>query len=135
MNLHPPLHIYGPTPDYGDDWVAFAKYYMANIWKGTGKPKMALQLLQGTVGQGTLDGAKAMADQLGIDLVDIETHALNTTSEIESLTRIKAMNPDVLFISSVPAGHSGHNQKCRGPGDVSRHHNRLRLSQFYQGIG
>jgi len=38
--------------------VAFAKYYMANIWKGTGKPKMALHLLQGTVGQGTLDGAQ-----------------------------------------------------------------------------
>jgi branched-chain amino acid transport system substrate-binding protein len=102
MNLHPPLHIYGPTPDYGDDWVAFAKYYMANIWKGTGKPKMALELLQGTVGQGTEDGAKAMADTLGIDLVDIETHALNTTSEITALTRMKALNPDVLFISSVP---------------------------------
>ena len=103
MNLHPPLHIYGPTPDYGDDWVAFAKYYMANIWKGTGRPKMALHLLQGTVGQGTLDGAQTMADSLGIDLVDTENHAISTTSEIESLTRIKAKNPDVLFISSVPA--------------------------------
>ena len=103
MNLHPALHIYGPTPDYGDDWVAFAKYYMANIWKGTGKPKMALHLLTGTVGQGTLDGAQAMAASLGIDLVDVENHAINTTSEIESLTRIKAKNPDVLFISSVPA--------------------------------
>jgi branched-chain amino acid transport system substrate-binding protein len=103
MNLHPALHIYGPTPDYGDDWVAFAKYYMANVWKGTGKPKMALHLLQGTVGQGTQDGAKAMADSLGIDLVDIETHALTTTSEIVSLTKIKSFKPDVLFISSVPA--------------------------------
>ncbi|TSA23748.1 MAG: hypothetical protein D4R67_12970, partial [Bacteroidetes bacterium] len=27
MNLHPPLHIYGPTPDYGDDWVALTQYY------------------------------------------------------------------------------------------------------------
>jgi branched-chain amino acid transport system substrate-binding protein len=103
MNLHPALHIYGPTPDYGDDWVALAKYYMANIWKGTGKPKMALHLLSGTVGQGTLDGAQAMAAQLGIDLVATENHALTTTSEIESLTRIKAKKPDVLIISGVPA--------------------------------
>ncbi len=103
MNLHPALHVYGPTPDYGDDWVALAKYFMANIWKGTGKPKMALHLLSGTVGQGTLDGAQAMAAQLGIDLVATENHALTTTSEIESLTRIKAKKPDVLIISGVPA--------------------------------
>ena len=103
MNLHPALHIYGPTPDYGDDWVALAKYYKDNIWKGTGKPKMALHLLTGSVGQGTLDGAQAMADQLGIELVATENHAINTTSEIESLTRIKAKNPDVLIISGVPA--------------------------------
>jgi len=103
MNLHPALHIYGPTPDYGDDWAALAKYYMANIWKGTGKPKMALHLLSGSVGQGTQDGAKAMADQLGIELVDIENHAISTTSEIESLTRIKTKNPDVLIISGTPA--------------------------------
>ncbi len=103
MNLHPALHIYGPTPDYGDDWVALAKYYKDNIWKGTGKPKMALHLLTGSVGQGTLDGAQAMADELGIEIVATENHAINTTSEIESLTRIKAKNPDVLIISGVPA--------------------------------
>ena len=50
---------------------------------------MALELLQGTVGQGTLDGAKAMADTLGIDLVDTENHALTTTDETGALTRIK----------------------------------------------
>ncbi len=103
MNLHPAAHIYGPTPDYGDDWVALAKYYMENIWKGTGKPKMALHLLSGTVGQGTLDGAQAMAAQLGIELIATENHLISTTSEIESLTRIKTKNPDVLIISGVPA--------------------------------
>jgi branched-chain amino acid transport system substrate-binding protein len=106
MNLHPAKHIYGPTPDYGDDWVALAKYYLANIWKGTGKPKMALHLLSGTVGQGTLDAAQAMADQLGFELVATENHAINTTSEIESLTRIKSKNPDVLIVSGVPASTS-----------------------------
>jgi branched-chain amino acid transport system substrate-binding protein len=25
-NYHPPRHIYGQMPDYGDDWVAFAQY-------------------------------------------------------------------------------------------------------------
>ena len=103
MNLHPALHIYGPTPDYGDDWVAFAKYYMANIWTGTGKPKMALHLLTGTVGQGTLDGAQTKADELGIELVDVQWHSIATTDETASLTLIKAKNPDVLFISGVPA--------------------------------
>jgi branched-chain amino acid transport system substrate-binding protein len=103
MNLHPAKHIYGPTPDYGDDWVALAKYYKENIWKGTGKPKMALELLSGSVGQGTLDGSKAMADQLGIEIVDVKNHAINTTSEIAALTDMKTKNPDVLIISGTPA--------------------------------
>ena len=48
----PPQHIYGQMPDYGDDWIAFTKYYVANIWKGTGKPKMALMLLNNPTGAG-----------------------------------------------------------------------------------
>jgi len=103
MNLHPAAHIYGPTPDYGDDWIALAEYYMANVWKGTGKPKMALHLLTGTVGVGTLDGANLKAAELGIDLVATENHAIDTKSEIDSLTRIKAKDPDVLIISGTPA--------------------------------
>lgn len=103
INLHPPKSVYGPTPDYGDDWVAFAKYYMQNIWKGPGKPKMALHLLANPTGIGSLHGAKAMADSLGIELLPEEQHKISTTSEIESLTRIKSKNPDVLFISSTPA--------------------------------
>jgi branched-chain amino acid transport system substrate-binding protein len=103
MNLHPAAHIYGPTPDYGDDWVALAKYYKEHIWKGTGTPKMALHLLSGTVGQGTLDGADVMKAQLGIEIVATENHLISTTSEIESLNRIKTKNPDVLIISGVPA--------------------------------
>ncbi len=103
MNLHPAAHIYGPTPDYGDDWVSLIKYFKSNLWTGSGKPKVALHLLSGTVGQGTLDGAQAKADELGVTLIKPEYHALNTTSEIESLTRIKAENPDVLIISGVPA--------------------------------
>ncbi len=101
--LHrPPQHIYGQMTDYGDDWVAFATYYMENIWKGSGKPKMALHLLNNSTGYGALDASKAAADQLGIDIVAVEEHTTTTTSEIESLTRIKALNPDVLYISSIP---------------------------------
>jgi len=106
MNLHPPYpasHIYSPTPDYGDDWVALAKYYKEHIYKGTGTPKIALHLLSGTVGQGTKDAADAMASSIGVQVVDIENHAITTTSEITSLTNIKAKNPDVLIISSTPA--------------------------------
>ncbi len=105
-NYHPPEHIYGQTPDYGDDWIAFANYYLKNIWKGTGKPKMALHLLSNPTGFGARDAAKAMADTLGIQIVATEEHAATTISEIESLTRIKAANPDVIYISSTakPAG-------------------------------
>ncbi|MDD5082142.1 MAG: ABC transporter substrate-binding protein [Dehalococcoidales bacterium] len=99
----PPRHIYGQAPDYGDDWTAFATYYMKNIWKGYGKPKMALLLLNNPTGKGAKDGATAMADKLGIELLTPEEHASTTISEMEALTRVKAKNPDVIFISSTPA--------------------------------
>jgi branched-chain amino acid transport system substrate-binding protein len=102
--LHrPPQHIYGQLPDYGDDWVAFAKYYMQNIWKGPGKPKMALHLLNNTTGYGARDAAKAAAESLGIDIISVDEHKADTNSEMDSLTRIKASKPDVLYISSTPA--------------------------------
>ncbi len=103
-NLHrPPQHIYGQMPDYGDDWVAFAKYYMENIWKGPGKPKMAMHLLNNSTGYGALDASKAAADELGIEIISVDEHKADTASEMDSLTRIKAANPDVLYISSTPA--------------------------------
>jgi len=76
---------------------------MENIWKGQGKPKMALHLLNNSTGYGALDASKAAAEELGIEIVAIEEHDATTTSEIESLTRIRALNPDVLYISSTPA--------------------------------
>lgn len=101
--LHrPPQHIYGQKADYADDWLAFADYYMKNIWKGPGKPKMALHLLNNTTGYGARDGAKAGADNFGIEIVSIEEHSTTTISEMESLTRIRALNPDVLYIASTP---------------------------------
>jgi len=99
----PPQHIYGQTPDYGDDWAAFAKYYMDNIWKGEGKPKMALHLLNNSTGAGAQKAAEAKAADLGIELIAIEEHTATTSSEIASLTTIKAKNPDVIYISSTPA--------------------------------
>ena len=102
--LHrPPQHIYGQMPDYGDDWIAFAKYYMENIWKGSGKPKMAMHLLNNPTGYGALDASKAAAEELGIEIISADEHKADTTSEMDSLTRIRASNPDVLYISSTPA--------------------------------
>ncbi|MCX7911883.1 MAG: ABC transporter substrate-binding protein [Dehalococcoidales bacterium] len=103
INLHPPTHVYGPTPDYGDDWVAFAKYYMENIWKGPGKPKMALHGLANPTGLGARHGAQAKAAELGIELVDIAEHKISTLDETVSLQRMKDAKIDVLFISSTPA--------------------------------
>jgi len=100
--IHPPEHIYAQMPDYGDSWAAFAKYYMENIWEGTGTPRMALHLLNNPTGSGANDAARALADELGIEIVAVEEHAATTISEIESLSRIKSANPDVLFISSTP---------------------------------
>jgi len=99
----PPRHIYGQMPDYGDDALAFATYYMNNIWKGPSKPKFALHLLNNPTGYGARDAFKAKADDLGIEIVSIDEHTTTTTSEMESLTRIKAKKPDVLYISSTPA--------------------------------
>jgi len=99
----PPQHIYGQTPDYGDDALAFANFYMKNIWKGEGKPKFALHLLNNPTGYGARDAFKAKADELGIEIVSTDEHAATTTSEVDSLTRIKGEKPDVLYISSTPA--------------------------------
>jgi branched-chain amino acid transport system substrate-binding protein len=101
-NYHPPQHIYGQMPDYGDDWSAFATYYMKNIWKGTGKPKMALMLLNNPTGAGAKNAARALADSLSIEIVATEEHASTTISEMDALTRVKALNPDVIYISSTP---------------------------------
>jgi branched-chain amino acid transport system substrate-binding protein len=103
INYRPPQHIYGQAPDYGDDWTAFANYYMENIWEGTGKPKMALMLLNNPTGAGAKTAARAFADELGIEIIAQEEHASTTLSEMDALTRIKAMDPDVIYISSTPA--------------------------------
>ncbi|MFA5309771.1 MAG: ABC transporter substrate-binding protein [Dehalococcoidales bacterium] len=111
-NYHPPQHIYGQMPDYGDDWTAFTEYYLNNIWTGTGKPKMALMLLNNPTGAGALNAAKAMADELGVEILWDGSygkgfeHTATTTSETDALTRIKAMNPDVIYISSIPEAAS-----------------------------
>ncbi len=100
---HPPAHMYAQLPDYGDDWAAFTKYYLQNIWKGPGKPKMALAILNNPTGYGVRDAARAAAADLGVDIVATEEHTATTMSETDALTRIQTKNPDVLFISSTPA--------------------------------
>jgi branched-chain amino acid transport system substrate-binding protein len=99
---HPPQHIYAQMPDYGDDWAAFVKYYLENIWQGEGKPKIAMHILNNSTGYGARDAARALADELGVEIVDTKEHTTTTVSEIESLTSIRALNPDVLYISSTP---------------------------------
>ena len=100
---HPPKHMYAQMPDYGDDWAAFSKYYMDKIWKGSGRPKMVLHLLNNPTGYGARDAARAGADALGIEIIATEEHKADTQSEMDSLTRVKTKNPDVIFISSTPA--------------------------------
>ncbi|AKG53621.1 branched-chain amino acid ABC transporter [Dehalogenimonas sp. WBC-2] len=98
----PAKHIYAQMPDYGDGWAVFAQYYMDNIWKGTGKPKMALMLLNNSTGSGAKDAADKLAASMGIEIVAIETHASDTSDETTALVNIAAKNPDVIFISSTP---------------------------------
>jgi branched-chain amino acid transport system substrate-binding protein len=101
-NITPPEHIYAHSPDYGDDWVSFVNYYLKNVWKGSGKPKMALHLLNNTTGSSVKDVANAKAAAMGIEIVAIEEHATDTISEMDSMTRIKSKNPDILYIASTP---------------------------------
>jgi branched-chain amino acid transport system substrate-binding protein len=100
---HPPEHVYGQTPDYGDDALAFTSFYLKNIWKGTGKPKFAVEMLNNTTGYGARDAFTAKADEMGIEIVGYYEHTATTTSEMDALTTIKGLNPDVLYISSTPA--------------------------------
>jgi len=109
-NLYrPPQHVYGQLPDYGDDFLAFMQYYLDNIWQGSGKPKVAIHALNNSTGKGAIDAARAFADQMGIEILwdgaegKAFEHKTDTISEMESLTRIKALDPDVLYISSTPA--------------------------------
>jgi branched-chain amino acid transport system substrate-binding protein len=99
-NITPPEHIYAHSPDYGDDWIAFVDYYLKNLWKGSGKPKMALCIVNNTTGSSVKDIANARAAEKGIEIVAIEEHTLTTISEMEALTRIKSKNPDVIYIAS-----------------------------------
>jgi branched-chain amino acid transport system substrate-binding protein len=99
---HPALHIYAQTPDYGDDWAAFSKYYLANIWKGTGRPKMAMMILNNSTGYGARDAANSLAAKLGIDIVATEEHTPTLTDATESLVRVRAKSPNVVYISSTP---------------------------------
>jgi branched-chain amino acid transport system substrate-binding protein len=102
-NLYnPPAHIYGQMPEYGDDWVAFTNYYLKNVWKGSGKPKMALMLLNNTTGSSVSDIAATKAAAMGVEIVATEVHAATTISETDALTKVKSKNPDVIFISSTP---------------------------------
>lgn len=106
INLHPVTHVYGPTPDYGDDWIAFAEYYMENIWPTTGKtgkPKMGLHGLNNPTGQGMKHGAQAKAAELGIEFVDYAEHKISTIDETVSLQKMKDEGIDLLVISSTPA--------------------------------
>ena len=116
-------------PDYGDDWTAFTQYYLNNIWKGTGKPKMALMVLNNPTGAGAKNAARAMADTLGVEIIATEEHAATTLSEMEALTRIKALNPDVIYISSTPKPAALIIKNAKELGYVSRcYHRRLPCS-------
>ena len=109
-NLYrPPQHIYGQLPDYGDDFLSFMDYYLDELWQGSGQPKVAIHALNNSTGLGAINAARAFADEMGITILwdgaegKAFEHKADTISEMESLTRIKAMNPDVLYISSTPA--------------------------------
>lgn len=102
----PPAHIYGQAPDYGDDFGTFAKYYMDNIWTGTGQPKLVMFGLNNSTGAGALDGARAIAEGLGFDFdyaSDFYEHAADTIDESTNVSLAKGKNPDLVFISSTPA--------------------------------
>ncbi len=102
----PAKHIYASFPDYGDQWVAFVKYYLANVWKGTGKPKMAMHLLANPTGAGAKKAAETLAASLGVEIVGYWEHPSAPTDVTDSLTAIKAKNPDVIYISSIPEATS-----------------------------
>ena len=101
--IHPPKHVYTTGPDYGDQLLGFLNWFKANVWKETRPPRVALHGLNNPTGYGPKMALELMADKIGVEFVAFEEHRADTVSEMESLTRIKAKNPDVLFIASTPA--------------------------------
>ena len=63
---------------------------------------MAMHLLNNSTGSGARAAAEIMADQMGVDIVIWEEHDKTIISATDSITRIKAENPDILYISSTP---------------------------------
>jgi branched-chain amino acid transport system substrate-binding protein len=63
---------------------------------------MALHILNNTTGSSVKDIATARAAELGVEIVGIEEHTADTISEMESMTRIKSQNPDIIYIASTP---------------------------------
>lgn len=105
---HPPSHCYAIMPGYDDAWVAYATWvnyatYIVQNWRRPNAPRMALHILNNPVGHGAQMAAMASAAEMGIDIIAVEEHTPTTISEIESLTQIKVLNPDFLYISSTPA--------------------------------
>ncbi len=100
----PPQHVYGQLPDYGDDALAFADYYMKNVWKGrAGKPKFAVMILNNPTGFGARDAFEAKAADMGIEMVKpYYEHSDTDVSMMSALTSIKNVKPDVIYISSTP---------------------------------
>jgi branched-chain amino acid transport system substrate-binding protein len=85
------------------------QYYIDEVWEGSGNPKVAIHALNNSTGKGAINAARAFADEMGITILwdgaegKAFEHKADTISEMESLTRIKGLNPDVLYISSTPA--------------------------------
>ncbi len=102
-NIFPPKHIYTHGPPYGDQDLAFLKWYKETHWKEARPMRVALHGLNNPTGYGPKMAFEIGCKGIGVDYVGFEEHRGDTVSEMESLTRIKAKNPDILFIASTPA--------------------------------
>ncbi|MDH5696468.1 MAG: ABC transporter substrate-binding protein [Dehalococcoidia bacterium] len=100
--LHPPGHLYGFSIDHGDSFAGFLSWVAQN-WKEERAPRVAMHGLDNPTGWGAVDAGKAVAEDLGIDIVAQEFHKTDTVTEMESLTRIKALNPDFLYLATTDA--------------------------------
>jgi len=99
-NICPPGHLYCAHACYSDGFGVLANWIMES-WEESRPPRIVLHGQDNPIGWSTVQASWALAEQIGVEVISEEFHELETISEVASLTRIKGMNPDFLYITSM----------------------------------
>jgi branched-chain amino acid transport system substrate-binding protein len=102
--VYPPMYTFGAYPTYADLCGLFIDW-LAETWKGTGKPKLAFLTWDSTYGKAVLyDEVMEYAAKKGIEVVAQELFRVPDVDLTSQLTRIRVKNPDWIFTNTAGRG-------------------------------